>query len=367
MVWWGGQGWEVASGRVPGAQTIARAELTALVWAVEAAPAGLRVYSDCQYVVRGVRTVTRGTAEHLLEGRHGDLWQRVLGRDLRASWTPAHRRPEDVPTSEVTAWVANRLADAAAKREARAVRPPPALRRRREASLVELEHTHTVLAQVEYDRRALADHGRLICPRLHYAAHAAVHQFDPAPGVFAPPGRAGALPAGPVPWPALCRRCGLVVRGTAQWQARLAQGCHGSVAVRRCTNDVGPAPGGHVCRRCALPIRPDRVRVAAGNRCPVPEADPDDATFHAAFRHERDRLLQWRKHMAPAASPDSGPAPAGQSPAEGFLPAWRGHLLLRAQGTGRPASSAASELGSSAFAAARPPRHRRGRHGAASR
>ena len=61
------------AGVVPGQQTSARAELAALVWAIEAAPDGLEARSDCQYVIRGARRLQDGAAGVLMACRHGDL------------------------------------------------------------------------------------------------------------------------------------------------------------------------------------------------------------------------------------------------------------------------------------------------------
>ena len=80
VVWWDSacRRWGGASGPVPGAQTVPRAELSALVWASEAAPGPLRAASDCRYVVHGALRLTAGDGAPLLEGRHGDLWRQVV-------------------------------------------------------------------------------------------------------------------------------------------------------------------------------------------------------------------------------------------------------------------------------------------------
>ena len=59
-VWWRHGQCHSAAGQCPGAQTVARAELSALVWAVEAAARPLTAVSDCQYVVQGMRTLRAG-------------------------------------------------------------------------------------------------------------------------------------------------------------------------------------------------------------------------------------------------------------------------------------------------------------------
>ena len=125
VVWWTGQGWCATAGPVAGRQTSARAELAALVWAVEAAPDGVEARSDCQYVVRGALRLQQGAAGWLFEGRHGDLWCRLRHRVFTVVKVKAHRNLADVPPDDVVNWVANDLADGEAKRMAWMQAPPP--------------------------------------------------------------------------------------------------------------------------------------------------------------------------------------------------------------------------------------------------
>ena len=135
VVWWRDGAWHHAAGPCPGAQTVARAELSALVWAAEAANRPFTAVSDCQYVVRGVRTLGSGDPRRLLEGLHGDLWCRLVNRTVTIRWVRSHRQASEVRLDDVVDWVGNSVADHAAKAAARSLRVPAELRAQRAAAL----------------------------------------------------------------------------------------------------------------------------------------------------------------------------------------------------------------------------------------
>ena len=117
--------------------------------------------------------------------------------------------------------------------------------------------------------------------------------------------------------------------------AKLADGCERRVAVVHCVHEVHAKGDAYECVRCALDTRVDRRLAAAGNRCPVPRLEPPEPEFERAYRHERQKLLDWvqwqRQPAARAAVPGPPPVPP---PPVGFLPAYRGHQWVRAPGRG---------------------------------
>ena len=119
-----------------------RAELAALVWAAEAGGDGVEARSDCQYVVRGAWALAAGRAGPLLEGRNGDLWGRLVGRALNVRKVKAHRNVDEVLADGLVDWLANDLADSAAKGFARSLAVPGPLRQRRAEALAAVRATH---------------------------------------------------------------------------------------------------------------------------------------------------------------------------------------------------------------------------------
>ena len=242
---------------MPGAHSVPRAELIALVWAVEAAPDGLEARSDCQYVVRGARRLQEGAAGVLMEGRHGDLWQPV-----RVRWVPSHRKLLEVPASKIVHVLANDVADTLAKPAARQQRVNSHERAARRAIQADLQAAHTLVARAlcasmeavrgfqrwihglepsSLRRGANLPTPGATAPR-RPCAPSGTPMGPPSPGLCAGPEKANSLGA-------TCRRCRTRANGTGQWLKRLGH-CEPTKALGRTCHQVVRIQGGHGCVRC---------------------------------------------------------------------------------------------------------------------
>ena len=126
-----------ARGTLPGAQqTVFRAELFAVVIALEGTQGAIRIASDCQGVVeKAKRLIVDGSVVHPRQ-HHADLWTRALraaaDRTVDIDWVPAHLGEEAVQQGRVTRddWAGNAKADGHAD-AAMSLHPNPGVREER--------------------------------------------------------------------------------------------------------------------------------------------------------------------------------------------------------------------------------------------
>jgi hypothetical protein len=337
-----------ASAPVFGAQTIGRAELSALIWAHRCGPAQIVV--DAQYLVTSLRATGRPGPEQLL-GPNGDLWALLIA-EVRPVWVKAHLARDEAhrlgfPDDH---WMGNDVADRAASALAKSLLPAPALLAARQQDVQLAGVLQAVISSVQLAAITANRTVRHIARRVHKPLwrrpkrrKAAAPKRPQLPELRPAPGqplccRLLAL-AGPVRQGRVvgvrCTECGRAARTLAKARklgAALCPGGPNPAAARRAargTHELQRCQGGWFCSACHLLVTPSRRAGAARARCPMPQYWSAARLCMASVQQVRANWDLSAAFFSPKPAPVVEAVSAAQQVAVQPL-RWRDHLVLTA-------------------------------------
>ena len=384
MVWRDGTGWHSATGRVPGRQTVGRAELCAAVYAYRCCPCPDELVIDNQYVAYGIANCRRGRTARYLGGPDADLWELLIQARPQVDpiWIASHLEQHEAVARGWTPlqWLGNQKADRAANVAVIPLRPTPDVVRRRQRMLEALAVAQKVIAAVQVCILAEAHQPRAAVrkragdrrktrmtlfararnkPKVRIRRAKPAHARPPTdtwPGIHNLVPVTGPLPQGCKPvrgvvrWAATCTKCGVAASDTSRWAQAMRTRCPApegrgaAVATQQAAcHDLRPEADGFRCSRCDRCVPSVQRAKAARTRCPVPllkddQGRPVDQAMRA-MRRGLQLAAEWRalrlaagRHVpAPAhAPPPPAPAPMPEPGAAALR--WRDHLLVRGGG-----------------------------------
>ena len=327
-VFWGPGDPRNGAGRVHGAQTAQRGELSGGVEAARQRQGLLEIASDSRYLVLGIRRL--GLGHCLRDELHGDLWEELRlaggGTEVTARWVPAHRARPDPPLLSVEDWAGNAAADALATEELRRLRAEAGNRLARVRELRLVLGAQAVIAACQ----------EAVLRRDH-----AYEGGSPAlPGVALPGAALGCLPLGCCPrrpWRPTPPRC-----LTRPRPCRLPTPALGPPPVSPWTRGKTPARPRMACTTWRPPGAGSAVGPASG-KCRRPASPPSPSRAAPWAPPLCGRSPCARLCSAPAgprapavARSSPGPRPPGSRGAAAALAAW---LSPPAPSTGARASA----------------------------
>ena len=318
--------------------------------------------TDNKGVLIGMDALRAGSAQHLLEGRNGDLW-RLVARPLEVEWIKSHLTLEEALDRGFSAadHAGNKAADAAAGAVVASVQLPKQVvddRARLLEDLLQYQVMISAVQEAQMDskparafraaarrRRKQAMWGRRAAPAAR-RERPVVRITEPAAppplGVHwlqleaGPLARGAARCTGPISWAVRCKRCDKRVLGTGRWAAFLRSPCPAAEAplVLSCTtHQVVRSGRGWACERCALQATPARKAAMARAGCTVPAAHTaagdvcGEAMRWLAFQSLV--LHDWQSWARGRRVGQTRP-PEGVAAQAASLTAWRAHWVLSA-------------------------------------